>query len=131
MTSFLSSTGRSLDCLLPKPWLMSQSLYNVVSDVHPAPHDGTESADSLLGAVKLTPVKVILKPTFLNIRFMFCLKVRQKLVEKQMTEERLEKVRKLREMKKFGKKVQIEVQQKREKEKRDMLEEVRAFFDRV
>ena len=48
-----------------------------------------------------------------------------------MTEERLEKVRKLREMKKFGKKVQIEVQQKREKEKRDMLEEVRAFFDRV
>ncbi len=41
-----------------------------------------------------------------------------------MTEERLEKVRKLREMKKFGKKVQIEVQQKREKEKRDMLEEV-------
>jgi hypothetical protein len=50
--------------------------------------------------------------------------VRQKLVEKQMTEERLEKVRKLREMKKFGKKVQIEVQQKREKEKRDMLEQV-------
>ena len=45
-----------------------------------------------------------------------------------MTEERLEKVRKLREMKKFGKKVQIEVQQKREKEKRDMLEEVKYIF---
>ena len=45
-----------------------------------------------------------------------------------MTEERLEKVRKLREMKKFGKKVQIEVQQKREKEKRDMLEEVKNIF---
>ena len=43
-----------------------------------------------------------------------------------MTEERLEKVRKLREMKKFGKKVQIEVQQKREKEKRDMLDQVTA-----
>jgi lysozyme family protein len=45
-------------------------------------------------------------------------------VEKQMAEERIEKVRKLREMKKFGKKVQIEVQQKREKEKREMLEQV-------
>ena len=42
-----------------------------------------------------------------------------------MTEERLEKIRKLREMKKFGKKVQIEVQQKREKEKREMLDQVK------
>ena len=41
-----------------------------------------------------------------------------------MTEERLEKIRKLREMKKFGKKVQIEVQQKREKEKKEMLDQV-------
>ena len=72
-----------------------------------------------------------MQPTSFNIQFMFCLKVRQKLVEKQMTEERLEKVRKLREMKKFGKKVQIEVQQKREKEKRDMLEEVKAIFNKV
>ena len=130
MTSFLPSPGRSFDCLLSKPGLMSQSLSNEVSDMHPEHHDSTESADPVLGVVKLTPVKVILQPTSLNIQFLFCLKVRQKLVEKQMTEERLEKVRKLREMKKFGKKVQIEVQQKREKEKRDMLEEVRAIFDR-
>ena len=41
-----------------------------------------------------------------------------------MTEDRLEKIRKLREMKKFGKKVQIEVQQKREKEKKEMLDQV-------
>ena len=45
-----------------------------------------------------------------------------------MTEERLEKVRKLREMKKFGKKVQIEVQQKREKDKKEMLDQVRFYL---
>ncbi len=56
--------------------------------------------------------------------FFIFFQIRQKLVEKQMTEERIEKVRKLREMKKFGKKVQIEVQQKREKEKKEMLDQV-------
>ena len=47
------------------------------------------------------------------------------MVSKQATEERLEKVRKLRELKKFGKKVQQEVNIKRAKEKREMLDQVR------
>ena len=51
--------------------------------------------------------------------------IRAKLVSKQATEERLEKVRKLRELKKFGKKVQQEVNIKRAKEKREMLDQVR------
>ena len=46
------------------------------------------------------------------------------MVSKQATEERLEKVRKLRELKKFGKKVQQEVTIKRAKEKREMLDQV-------
>jgi len=54
-------------------------------------------------------------------------KIREKLVSKQVAEERLEKVKKLREMKKFGKKVQIEVQQKRQKEKKAMLDQVKKF----
>jgi len=54
-------------------------------------------------------------------------KIREKLVSKQVADERLEKVKKLREMKKFGKKVQIEVQQKRQKEKKDMLDQVKKF----
>ena len=47
------------------------------------------------------------------------------MVSKQATEERLEKVRKLRELKKFGKKVQQEVNIKRAKEKREMLDQVK------
>lgn len=39
----------------------------------------------------------------------------------------MDKIRKLRELKKFGKKVQIEVQQKRQKEKSDMLNQVKKF----
>ena len=64
MTIFLPSTGRSLDCLLPEPGLMSQSLSSKVSDVHPAHHDSTKSADPLLGIVKLNggtfvlPIKI-------------------------------------------------------------------------
>ncbi len=54
-------------------------------------------------------------------------KIRQKLVTKQVTEERLEKVRKLRELKKYGKKVQAEVQLKRQKEKKEMLDQVKKF----
>ena len=46
------------------------------------------------------------------------------MVSKQATEDRLEKVRKLRELKKFGKKVQQEVTIKRAKEKREMLDQV-------
>merc|ERR1712203_944353 len=54
-------------------------------------------------------------------------KIREKLVSKQATEDRLEKVRKLRELKKFGKKVQQEVTIKRAKEKREMLDQVKKF----
>ena len=54
----------------------------------------------------------------------FFFQIRAKLVSKQATEERLEKVRKLRELKKFGKKVQQEVNIKRAKEKREMLDQV-------
>ena len=67
MTSFLPSTGRSLDCLLPDPGLMPQSLSSEVSDVRPAHHDSTELADPLLGVVKLTLVRVILQPTSLCV----------------------------------------------------------------
>ena len=42
-----------------------------------------------------------------------------------MDEERLEKVRKLRELRKYGKKVQAEVQLRRQKEKKDMLDQVK------
>ncbi|CAB4066530.1 DHX37 [Lepeophtheirus salmonis] len=52
-------------------------------------------------------------------------KIRGKLISKQVVQERIEKVRKLRELKKYGKQVQVEVQQKRHKEKREMLEEVK------
>ena len=54
----------------------------------------------------------------------FDFQIREKLVSKQATEDRLEKVRKLRELKKFGKKVQQEVTIKRAKEKREMLDQV-------
>ena len=53
------------------------------------------------------------------------LQIRKVLVSKQMDEERLEKVRKLRELRKYGKKVQAEVQLRRQKEKKDMLDQVR------
>ena len=52
-------------------------------------------------------------------------KIRKVLVSKQMDEERLEKVRKLRELRKYGKKVQAEVTLRRQKEKKDMLDQVR------
>ena len=39
MTSFLPSTGRSLDCLLSEPSIMPQSLSSEVSGVRPAHHD--------------------------------------------------------------------------------------------
>lgn len=54
-------------------------------------------------------------------------KIREKLVSKQATEDKLEKVRKLRELKKFGKKVQQEVALKRAKEKKEMLDQVKKF----
>lgn len=54
-------------------------------------------------------------------------KIRQKLMTKQVGNERADKIKKLRELKKYGKKVQIEVQQKRLKEKKDLMEDVKKF----
>eukprot|EP00088_Acartia_fossae_P012625 TRINITY_DN16526_c0_g1_i1.p1 TRINITY_DN16526_c0_g1~~TRINITY_DN16526_c0_g1_i1.p1 ORF type:complete len:348 (-),score=127.48 TRINITY_DN16526_c0_g1_i1:26-1069(-) len=54
-------------------------------------------------------------------------KIRQKLLTKQQEQERIDKVRKLRELKKYGKQVQVEVQQNRAKEKRQLMENVKKF----
>merc|ERR1712106_524954 len=54
-------------------------------------------------------------------------KIRTKLLSKEQGQERAEKVSKLRELKKYGKKVQIEVQQKRLKEKKDMMDEMKKI----
>lgn len=54
-------------------------------------------------------------------------KIRKKLISKQMILERSEKAKKLREQRKFGKKVQIEVIQKRQKEKKAMMSAVKKY----
>ena len=54
-------------------------------------------------------------------------KIRQKLLSKQEVQEKVEKVKKLRELKKYGKKVQVEVQQNRLKEKKQLMENVKKF----
>merc|ERR1719391_1736401 len=54
-------------------------------------------------------------------------KIREKLLEKEQGQQRSEKIAMMDELKKFGKKVQIEVQQKRQKEKKDMLDQVKKF----
>ncbi|CAG11568.1 unnamed protein product, partial [Tetraodon nigroviridis] len=54
-------------------------------------------------------------------------KIRKKLISKQMIMERSEKAKKLREQRKFGKKVQIEVIQKRQKEKKAMMSAVKKY----
>ncbi|ESO88345.1 hypothetical protein LOTGIDRAFT_126319 [Lottia gigantea] len=54
-------------------------------------------------------------------------RVREKLLEKQLGMERSEKAKKLRDLRKYGKQVQKEVLQKRQKEKRDMLEAVKKY----
>lgn len=54
-------------------------------------------------------------------------KIRKKLLSKQMILERSEKAKKLREQRKFGKKVQMEVIQKRQKEKKAMLSSVKKY----
>lgn len=54
-------------------------------------------------------------------------KIRKKLISKQLILEKSEKAKKLREQRKFGKKVQVEVIQKRHKEKRDMMTSVKKF----
>ncbi|XP_040896808.1 probable rRNA-processing protein EBP2 [Toxotes jaculatrix] len=54
-------------------------------------------------------------------------KIRKKLISKQMILEKSEKAKKLREQRKFGKKVQIEVIQKRQKEKKAMMSAVKKY----
>jgi len=54
-------------------------------------------------------------------------KIREKLLSKEQVNERTEKVKKLRELKKYGKKVQVEVQQKRMKEKKQLMDNVKKF----
>ncbi|XP_076026317.1 putative rRNA-processing protein EBP2 [Genypterus blacodes] len=54
-------------------------------------------------------------------------KIRKKLISKQAILERSEKAKKLREQRKFGKKVQIEVLQKRQKEKKAMMSAVKKY----
>ncbi|XP_071505923.1 probable rRNA-processing protein EBP2 [Diadema antillarum] len=54
-------------------------------------------------------------------------KVREKLISKQLSMERSEKAKKLRELRKFGKKVQQEVLMKRQKEKKELAESVKRF----
>ncbi|XP_077440825.1 putative rRNA-processing protein EBP2 [Vanacampus margaritifer] len=54
-------------------------------------------------------------------------KIRKKLLSKQAIMERSEKAKKLREQRKFGKKVQVEVIQKRQKEKKAMMSAVKKY----
>jgi len=55
------------------------------------------------------------------------LQVKQRVLSQQVSQEKAQKVKKLRELKKYGKKVQIEVGLQRAKEKRDMLSKVKQF----
>uniref|UniRef100_A0A4W5P3L1 EBNA1 binding protein 2 n=1 Tax=Hucho hucho TaxID=62062 RepID=A0A4W5P3L1_9TELE len=54
-------------------------------------------------------------------------KIRKKLIMKQTMMEKSEKAKKLREQRKFGKKVQVEVIQKRQKEKKAMMSAVKKY----
>lgn len=54
-------------------------------------------------------------------------RVKEKLISKQLTLERTEKVTKMRKMKKLGKKVQQEVLKKRTEEKKQMMESVKKI----
>ncbi|KAF7202704.1 probable rRNA-processing protein EBP2 [Nothobranchius furzeri] len=54
-------------------------------------------------------------------------KIRKKLISKQLILEKSEKAKKLREQRKFAKKVQVEVIQKRQKEKKAMMSSVKKY----
>ena len=54
-------------------------------------------------------------------------RVKEKLVSKQLTLERTEKVSKMRKMKRLGKKVQQEVLKKRSEEKKKLLDNVKKM----
>ena len=49
------------------------------------------------------------------------------MLSEQLAQEKSQKVKKLRELKKYGKKVQVEVGLQRAKEKREMLAKVKQF----
>ncbi len=55
------------------------------------------------------------------------MQVKQKVLSQQMGQEKSEKVKKLRELKKYGKKVQVEVGLQRAKEKRELLSKVKQY----
>uniref|UniRef100_UPI00358EE73D probable rRNA-processing protein EBP2 n=1 Tax=Myxine glutinosa TaxID=7769 RepID=UPI00358EE73D len=54
-------------------------------------------------------------------------KIRAKLMSKQVAKERSEKAKQLRQLRKYGKKVQVEVLQQRQKEKKAMIEAVKKY----
>ncbi|XP_071536890.1 probable rRNA-processing protein EBP2 homolog [Panulirus ornatus] len=54
-------------------------------------------------------------------------KVRRRLMQKQIGKQISERVKKIREIKKYGKKVQVEVELQKQKEKREMLEKIKKF----
>ncbi|XP_056270577.1 probable rRNA-processing protein EBP2 [Pseudoliparis swirei] len=54
-------------------------------------------------------------------------KIRKKLISKQLILDKSEKAKKLRDQRKFGKKVQVEVIQKRQKEKKLMMTAVKKY----
>jgi len=55
------------------------------------------------------------------------LKVKERILSQQTGQEKAQKVKKLRELKKYGKKVQVEVGLQRAKEKRELLSKVKQF----
>ena len=54
-------------------------------------------------------------------------KIRGKLLSKQKEEERRQKVRRFRELKKFGKQVQVETEQNKAKARKQLDEKVKQF----
>lgn len=54
-------------------------------------------------------------------------RVRERLLHKQLSMEKSEKAKKLRELRKYGKKVQQEILLKRQKDKKEMLEAVKKY----
>lgn len=54
-------------------------------------------------------------------------RIREKLIAKEISMEKSEKAKKLRQARKFGKQVQVEVLKKRAQEKKKMLEEVKKY----
>ena len=55
------------------------------------------------------------------------MQAKRKVLEQQLGQEKAAKVKKLREQKKYGKKVQIEVALQRAKEKKELLSKVKQY----